>query len=187
MSDWKGDNNPGHLRCIRRQREIEAEFDEPLVDVIRGLREVACGNSWRIVAGALGISLSTLTEWRRALDLPLNAHDKRRDPSSTPEATPCDQKAMAAGYRNMREAIIDLRLLRGKTLKEAAEIIGCHPGTIYRYTPQELRGALYGRSERWWQVRRAQCARMTALNRQRHAANKDHHYWNKANRQIFRY
>ncbi len=90
-----------------------------------------------------------------------------------------------AGYQNMRDAVITLRM-QGKTLKEIAAIIGCCPATVYRYTPQELRGALCGRSEYWWQVRRAQCAQMTELNRQRHAENKEHHCWNKYNRLLFK-
>jgi hypothetical protein len=186
MSKWAGNGNPGHLRRLQRQQEIEAGFDEPLADVIVGLREQDGGNSWRTVAGTLGVSLSTLAEWRKALGLPLDTHCKRHDPSSTPELTPCDLKAIVAGYPSMREAVIDLRLRQGKTLKEAAEILNCHPGTIYEYMPRELRGALYGRSERWWRVRRAQCTRMTELNKQHHATNKEHHYWNKANRLLFK-
>ena len=185
MSSWRGDGNPGHQRRIQRQQEIEAEFGEPLADVIQGLREQDGGNSWRTVAGCLEVSLSTLAEWRKALDLPMDTRSKKRDPSSTPELTPCDLKANVAGYPTMREAVIDLRLTQGKTLREAAEILGCHPGTIYEYTPMELRGALYGRSPQWWRTRRAQCAEMTKLNRERHAANKEYHYWNKHNRLLF--
>lgn len=181
---WKGDSNPGHQRRLERWAAIEAEFDEPLADTIQGLREM--GNSWRTVAGCLGVSRGTLAEWRRALELPLDRRCKMRDPSSTPELKPCDLKAMAAGYPSMREAVIDLRLRRGKTLKEAAEIIGCHPSTVYEYTPQELRGVLYNRSSHWWEVRRAQCAEMTRRNRMRHAMDKEHHYWNRQNRLLFK-
>ena len=66
MSKWKGDANPGHQRRIALWRALEAEFNEPIADTIQGLREQ--GNTWRTVAGALGINLSTLQEWRKALN-----------------------------------------------------------------------------------------------------------------------
>lgn len=44
-------------------REIEAEFDEPIRDVIVGMREQRC--NWTVIAGVLGIGRNTLNRWRK--------------------------------------------------------------------------------------------------------------------------
>lgn len=46
---------------------VEAEFGEPLKDIIIGLREQ--GNKWSTVAGAMDIQILTLLRWRRLLGL----------------------------------------------------------------------------------------------------------------------
>lgn len=176
MSDWTGKNNPGHKRRVQRWREIEAEFMEPVADVIQGLREQ--GNSWRTVAGALGCAQSTLKEWRRALGLPLDQNDKVRDPSSTPERTPTDLAARELGYEDAEDAVLDMRLREQMTIFQAAERLGVHYCTVVLYTPKKLRGTIYNRSERWWQVRRAQARAMTERNREVYA---QEHIWRSMN------
>ena len=69
-------------RIVRRRKTelqcaIEAEFDEPLEDVIFGLRDLVY--SWRTVAGALGIYHRTLYNWRKARGMLIDARDVRHD------------------------------------------------------------------------------------------------------------
>lgn len=75
---WRGAGRlaDAHARSLR-QRRIEAEFGEPLADVITGLR--ALGYSWATVAGALDITPRTLVTWRRQLGLPTDSRDRRAD------------------------------------------------------------------------------------------------------------
>lgn len=161
MSDWRGENNPGHQRRRALWRDIEREFDEPLRDVIAGMREQ--GNSWRTVAGALGVHRSTLLQWRKALRLPLDQHANVKDASSVAERTPLDQKARALGYEDAIDAVIQMRLVDGMQLVEVARVLDCHINTVCNYTPRQLRGTIYVRSERWWRVRRQQAQRMAKL------------------------
>ena len=149
----------GRERRLKKWHDIEAEFQEPVVDIIVGLREQ--GNSWRIVAGALEIALSTLCEWRRELGLPLKRDDKVFDPSSLPERTPTDKKAQRLGYRNATDAVLDMRLVQKLTLVQAAQILDVHPHTILHYTPRDTRGLIYNRSEQWWIQRRQWAADMS--------------------------
>jgi hypothetical protein len=104
------------------------------------------------------VSRCTLLEWRKALELPLDKHDNMFDPSSTPERTPTDIKAQALGYEDAKDAVLDLRLVQGLTLAEAAKVLDVHPSTILSYTPTTVRGRIYNRSEAWW-VQRRQWAR----------------------------
>lgn len=67
-----------HDRPTRRMRQVEAEYGEPLPDVITGLRGL--GYSWPTVAGALDMSTRHLIEWRRKLNLPVDRRDHRSDP-----------------------------------------------------------------------------------------------------------
>lgn len=119
---------------------IEAEFDEPIADVIMGLREL--GNSWRTVAGALGVHYGTLQEWRKALGLPMDKANKVYDPSSYPEDNPTDRLAKRLGYESIVDAVTDMRIRQGLTLKEAGAVLGCHYQTISLYSPDEVKGTI---------------------------------------------
>jgi len=146
-------------------QSIEEEFGEPVAEVIQGLREVDGGNSWRTVAGCLGVSLSTLVEWRHALGLEVNASKQKYDPSSWHNGVPVnhlDNKAQAMGYDNAVDAVLDLRMVQGLTIKQAAGKLGVHYDTITNHTPPEMRGEIYNRSPIWWKVRREQVGVMTA-------------------------
>jgi len=137
-SQWQGQNNPGALRRQALWRAIEEEFDEPLTDVILGLREQ--GNSWRTVAGALGTSYSVLQEWRHVLGLPINRLDKIYDPSSCPAVRASDVKAQAFGYPDAPTAIADLRANHGLTLKQIGERLGIHYAYISKLSPASVKG-----------------------------------------------
>ncbi len=169
---------------LRLWCEIEKEFHEPVADVIQGLREQ--GNSWRTVAGALGVSRSTLLEWRKELGLPMDKSAKVYDPSSLPEHTPTDEKAQAMGYEDATDAVLDLRLSEGLTVKQAADVLGCHYQTVVAYTPPKVRGAIYNRSEKWWHVRRAQAAEMTRRFKARRACQPSWHPFNRDNDAMWR-
>ena len=149
----------GRERRLKMWARIEAEFNEPVRDVIVGLREQ--GNSWRTVAGALGTTLGTLQEWRKELGLPLDSSIQIYDPSSLPEYTPTDILARELGYKDATEAVLNMRLKQKLTLEQAAEKLGVCVCTVLRYTPKKVRGSIYNRSENWWRVRRAQVVEMT--------------------------
>lgn len=57
-------------RTQRAWQRIETEFDEPVHEVISGMR--AQGATWRAVSGALEVSMTTLVFWRRLLGLPVD-------------------------------------------------------------------------------------------------------------------
>lgn len=184
-SHWKGNDNPGHKHRLALWRQIEDEFEEPIADVIIGLREQ--GNSWRTVAGCLNISLGTLVEWRKVLGMPLGKHDNVYDPSSLPETTPTDRKAQALGYHDATDAVLDMRLKQRLTIREAAEQLGVHYTTITAYTPPELRGTIYNRSSRWWKQRRRWASDMLERFKTKRTLDKNWHPFNQKNELIFRH
>jgi hypothetical protein len=146
---------------LRLWHEIEKEFGESVGDAIQGLREQ--GNSWRTVAGALGVSRSTLVEWRKELGLPVNTCNKVTDPSSYPPGGPphhLNHRAQELGYEDAQDAVLDLRLNQKLTVRQAAQVLGCHYQTVVAHTPKKVRGLIYNRSERWWKVRRRQAKEM---------------------------
>ena len=57
-------------RIKRNWQRVEAEFGEPVKDVIVGLREQGC--TWRSVALALEVHYETVKRWRQMLSLPLH-------------------------------------------------------------------------------------------------------------------
>lgn len=171
--NWQGDRNPGHARRIAMWQEIEAEFDEPIRDVIMGLREQ--GNTWRTVAGALGVSLSVLQAWRCALGLPLNRHEQTYDPSSPAVRRKSDTHAQALGYADAPSAIAEMRL-QGMTLKEIGARLDLHWQTVSVCTPPKLRG-LRGKSAGGREVHRR-------LARSRKRGGRDHP-WSKDNEHVF--
>lgn len=167
---FRSDNNPGAARRRAMQQAIEAEFDEPLADIIMGLREQ--GNSWRTVAGVLGVSLDALLQWRKELDLPVDRQDKCYDPSSYP-LSPHEQQARELGYASFAEAVTALRL-EGKTLRQVADLFGVHFQTVSTHTLPPAQG-LYNRTEYWYRQRR-QWARAMA-KRSRLARRRKGHPW----------
>jgi len=130
-----------------RMLEVEAEFGAPLQDVIRDLREVGGGSTWRTVAGILGISRNTLREWRRTLGLGVGkpGDGGRTDPLSYPHGVhtkSLEHRAIEAGYESGTDWVLELRLRRGLSCAQAADVLGVHPETISRYTPVNMRGCV---------------------------------------------
>lgn len=144
-------DRPGYKRRTALWSAIESEFGEPVADVIQGLRNG--GNSWRTVAGALNISTTTLREWRKVLGLEIDRNKRILDPSSLPERTPTDQKAITLGYESAKDAVLEMRTKRGMTVQEAAQALGVCAQTITKYTPPDVRG-IYNRSAYWWESMR---------------------------------
>lgn len=171
--NWQGDNNPGHARRLSLWQAIEDEFDEPLADVIAGLREQ--GNTWRTVAGALGVSLSVLVEWRKALGLPLNQREQTYDPSSPAQPNKSDINACALGYNDASSAIADMRL-KGMTLKEIGEKLNIHPVHVCKLSPPPIKG-IHNTSARGAAVHREQVKHRKRGGRE--------HIWSKDNDILF--
>lgn len=183
MTTWQGNNNPGHKRRLKLWHQIEDEFGESIADIITGLREQ--GNSWRTVAGCLNTSSSVLLEWRKALGLELNKSQKIFDESSLPELSPLDQKAIALGYENKIDAIIDLRIRQKKTIKEAGKILGCHYATVSYYSPPEVRGT-YNQSENGKKVHQDQCRKMNKILTKKRHSDRYWHPFDRDNDILFR-
>lgn len=62
-----------HLNAISR---IEADFGEPILDTINGLR--ADGYNWQTVAGAMGVTVLTLFRWRKEFGMEINQGKRKR-------------------------------------------------------------------------------------------------------------
>lgn len=175
--DWQGANNPAHQRRLARWVAIEAEFGEPLRDVIVGLREQ--GNSWRTVAGTLDVSLAALQEWRKALGLPLDTHDKLRDPSSHRHMPKSERRARELGYPSLHEALLDMRVRQRLTIFQIADRLGVHYGTVSAHMPRKIRGKLRNRSPH------ARAALQRRNRETRRPAPADHP-WREDNEAVFR-
>ena len=153
-----------------RMLEVEAEFHGDIRDIIQDFRAINGGNSWRTVAGILGVSQLTLRKWRVSLGLGLDESDRVYDPSSFDgghRPSHLDHRARALGYEDAEDAILDCRIKRKLTREDAAALLGCHPNTIRNHTPDRWRGKIVNRSERWY-------ARDFATN---HSANARNHPW----------
>lgn len=74
---FRGENHPRKRVHREMRRALEREFDEPLRDIIVTFRQQ--GNSWRTIAGAMGIGFTTLNRWRKKLGLPIDRNDICRD------------------------------------------------------------------------------------------------------------
>ena len=119
----------------KRWAAIEAEYGEPIRDIILGMR--ADGYLWQTIAGALDITERNLIYWRELLGIPLEPHNMKRDKELM--VLPRDKKAQAKGYANLEDAIRELR-----SQQWTYKMIGAHLGlckhTICKAMPEELRG-----------------------------------------------
>lgn len=116
-------------------RAIEAEYGEPVADVIRHFREDGC--SWATIAGALGVHRTTLRKWRGALGLSV---DGERSALTLEYPRPSYCKARDAGFATMMDAIRHYRLVERLTGAETAARLGVSRVTISQYTPVEIKG-----------------------------------------------
>lgn len=119
----------------KRWARIEAEYGEPIRDIILGMR--ADGYLWKTIAGALGITERSLNNWRQLLGIPLNPLDHKVDIEMLHR--PRDKKAQARGYANLADALYDLRA-KHWTYDEIAAHLGLSNSTIDVNMPEELRG-----------------------------------------------
>jgi len=126
---------------MSKRKEIEAEFDEPLREVIVGMREQGC--SWSTIAGALGVSRRQVYVWRHDLGI----KDDRRLCDS-PMISKIERAARRLGYKNAGLAITDLRF-GGLTLAQTAEALGVVPRTVTRHYPPGFAGLVFVRTERY--------------------------------------
>jgi len=133
----------------KRWAAIEDEFGEPIRDIILGMR--ADGYLWKTIAGALGITERQLITWRGLLGIPLNVRDHKVD-IELMGPRKRDVKAQAKGYRDLEDAIRELR-----SQQWTYEMIGAHLGlckhTIYKAVPDELRGVQMFPPERMAKLR----------------------------------
>lgn len=140
------------LKHMTARERIEAEFGEPLVDVISTLREMRC--SWRSVALALEVSVSTVRDYRRQLGLPIDGTRVSDELSWYPRKAELAAKRL--GYRNAEEAVVDLRL-SGKTVDETAAIMGINEKSVRRHYPPGFAGTVFVKTKRYVRTRRRGC------------------------------
>lgn len=112
-------------------KSVEQEYQEPFEDVLRGFREQ--GASWRLVADVLEVPYESLRKWVKELGL----SDGRRS-SNTYIPPGLNEKAKELGYRNAEQLVTDMRS-SGKTRKDIAKILNCHPDSLYRFTNEEAK------------------------------------------------
>jgi hypothetical protein len=110
---------------------VESEFQEPLEDVISGLRQQNC--TWVTVANVLEIPLDTLRHWVPGWGV----RDDRRNVEYV-ASRPLDLKAKALGYRGIEDMIVAYNT-SGKTRQDMADVLKCHKLSINRYAPIEVR------------------------------------------------
>ena len=115
-------------------RAIEEEFDEPLADIVIGMREQGC--SWRTIAGALDISILTLRKWRK--ELGFAPSDGRRILEEGSWFS--DSIVRSLGYRDFTSMYYDLRLSKKMTVKQISDYTGISTRTIEERTPASLKG-----------------------------------------------
>lgn len=155
---------------MNKVAEVEAEFDEPLRDVIVIMRQQ--GNTWRTIASALNVSRFTLYHWRQ--ELGIEDHRRLRDAfSASPSKT--DMAARRLGYRNARQAVVDLRT-SGHTLQETAEILGVSPHTVTRHYPEGFAGTVFVKTEAYREALR-RTGRMAVERRRRRKAQNPRARW----------
>ena len=120
-----------HFRSLDKIYAIECEYDEPFSEVLKGFRDQ--GSSWKLIAEVLDIPYDTLRNWHEALRI----SDGRRS-SYTYIPPSLNDRAKEFGYRSAEQMVSDLRA-SGKTRKEIAELLNCHPSSLYRYTNMEAK------------------------------------------------
>ncbi len=122
---------------MNRVRALELEFDEPLADIVIGMREQAC--SWKTIAGALGISSRTLRRWRRKIGFsPIDSRNIVRENHFKPRMV--DEIARRHGYNDFEDMYRDMRLSKKMTVAQMSEKTKICERTITKWTPRELKG-----------------------------------------------
>ena len=115
-----------------RIRSIEVEFGESITEIVAGFREM--GYSYRDTAGALDVPYSTFIKWEEELGFSDGKTNWRNGeyPNSLTE------RAMRLGYTDIESMICQLRH-SGKSRIEIGVMLGCHPASLWKHTPQEAK------------------------------------------------
>lgn len=135
MSDYQHSG----VIIAKRWTRIEAEYGEPIRNIILGMREQ--GYLWKTIAGALDITERQLITWRVLLDIPLNVRDHKVD-MELHKPRKRDLAARAKGYADIEDAIRELRAKQW-TYRQIGDYLGLHEQTICAAVPEELRGQLF--------------------------------------------
>lgn len=101
----------------QRMHEVEAEYNEPLAEIITGFR--AQGQPWRVIAEAMGIRECTLRRWRADLGIPDKSPDcLRRIEQPDPAAPPIlDEEQVLAYLAGLFDALASVQVRRGKDIR----------------------------------------------------------------------
>ena len=165
---------------LKKWRALEEEYGEPIRDIIMGFR--SDGLTWRTIAGILEVCEKTLISWRDRLGIPLEPTNRLIDEALRPTA-PSDRAAQALGYRDMADALRDMRVRQRLTMAECAARLGVCLATVNERTPDELRG-LWFLSEEGRRERREHGKWLSAHNQMRQAGK---HPWQRDDEQRFGY
>ena len=162
----------------RRWKAIEREFDEPLADVIIGMRQQ--GNTWMTIAGILGCNYKTLIRWRKTLGLAVCRFDQFHDPDFKPTTSKRVQKRVeTSGYRTLKNAIVGLRFYEHQSIAETGKLLGICPDYVSQRTPEEIKGCIIVLSE--MEVK----ARRTLAEKMRQSINNTKHPWRAQDHALF--
>jgi transposase len=126
-------------------RKIEKEFDEPIADIIIGMRQQGC--SWGTIAGALGVGYNTVLSWRKEFGFaPIDpsVHVVEEDDRAAYK----DRIAQKLGYSNFNSLYFDFRVKRRMLVSEVAREIGVHENTIYKWIPDNMKQYMYIETKR---------------------------------------
>jgi hypothetical protein len=126
-------------------RKIEKEFDEPLADIIIGMRQQGC--SWSTIAGALEVGYNTVLSWRKEFGfapIDSSAHVVEENDRVVYK----DRIAQKFGYSNFNSLYFDFREKRKMLVSEIAKEIGVHENTIYKWIPDNMKRYMYVETER---------------------------------------
>lgn len=140
-----------------RIQKIEEEFGESMVDIVAGFRDM--GYSYKDIAGSLEIPYGTFLKWQRRI--PQLASDGERKWQRGILHNSIDKKAQQLGYQNARHAVRVLR--HTMTRKDIGKLLNCHPASLYRHTPDEVK-YIQVRTEKQIEARRKSAM---ALNEKR--------------------
>lgn len=156
------------VRVTARMAYIEAEYGEPVRDVIQGLRAQGC--SWPTVAGALGMDPKTLTALRRRLGMTVDG-TRQQDADREPMPLWADLQAQQHGYENISTAIEAMRLGEHLTVQEIAARLGVSVTTVQVHTPDAAKGVVN------WSAAGKEAQRENARRLARTRSNRMDHPW----------
>jgi hypothetical protein len=132
-------------------RQIEAEFGEPIRDIIYVMRH-SQRQPLGVIAGALGIQLSTLRRWLGWLDIP-----PLEGPRPYYRSGPFRDRCLREWGAEPGEVITGLRLL-GYRYADITALLGCGHATVSGYLPAHIKDGRYMLSAAGREVKRRSAA-----------------------------